>query len=177
MADVLYYTLIAVGVLAGILALIAILGLFLPKSHQVARSITLKAAPEVIWRVVTDFPSVTTWHAGVEKVERLADENGHEIWRETFAGGYPMRLETLEAIAPRRLVRAITDETGPFAGRWEFDIAPIENGSRLTLTEYGEIANPFFRCMARLFMNPAMYVEIYLKALAGKFKEPTIVGK
>jgi len=175
--DILDYARSAVRVLAGTLILITVIGLFLPKAHQVARSTSLKAAPEAIWRVITDFAKVPAWHAGVEKVERLPDSNGHEVWRETFAGGYLMRLETLEVIAPRRLVRAITDETGPFSGRWEFDIAAAETGSRVTLTEYGEIANPFFRFMARLFMNPAMYVEIYLQALAGKFNEPAAVAK
>ena len=43
--------------------------------------------------------------------------------------------------------------------------------SRVTIIEYGEIANPFFRFMARLFMKPAIYLEIYLTALAEKFAE------
>jgi len=99
------------------------------------------------------------------------------VWRETFVGGYPMRLETVEAAPPRRLVRAIADEKGPFAGRWEIDVAPIDTGCRVTIIEYGDVANPFFRFMARLFMNPAMYLEIYLKALAGKFGEPAVIER
>src|SRR5207249_645159 len=114
------------------------------------------------WQVIADFPGEPAWHQGVEKVERMPDKNGHEVWRETFAGGYPMQLETVEATAPRRLVRAIADERGPFTGRWEFDVAPIETGSRVTIIEHGEIANPFFRFMARMFMNPATYLDIYL---------------
>ena len=62
---------------------------------------------------------------------------------------------------------------GPFRGRWEFDIVPREHGSTITITEHGEIPNPFFRFMARMFMDPAMYLELYLKALAKKFKNGT----
>jgi hypothetical protein len=31
--------------------------------------------------------------------------------------------------------------------------------------------------MARLFMDPAMYLETYLKALAAKFGEPAVIEK
>jgi uncharacterized protein YndB with AHSA1/START domain len=177
MGDLLTYTLIGVGILAGILALIALVGLLLPKSHQVSRSVALKQTPDAVWQVISDFPNEPTWHGGIERVERLPDKDGHEVWRETFSGGYPMQLETLEAVPPRRLVRAIADERGPFTGRWEFDVAPIETGCRVTIIEYGDVANPFFRVMARLFMHPAIYIEIYLKALAGKFNEQTPIEK
>lgn len=175
--DVLQYTFIGVGVLAGVLVVIGLVGLMLPKAHRVARSVALKQTPEAVWQVISDFANAPAWHKGIEKVERLPDKDGHEVWRETFSGGYPMRLETLQATPPRRLVRAIADEKGPFAGRWELDVAPTETGSHVTIVEHGEVANPFFRVMARLFMHPAIYIEIYLKALAGKFNESATIEK
>ncbi len=175
MGDFLHYALIVLGTLAGIIGLIMVLGLFLPRTHQVSRSLALKQPPEALWQVITDYSAVPSWHRGVLKVERMADRNGHEVWRETYKGGYPIQLETLEAVPPRRLVRSIADEKGPFRGRWEFDLAPIETGSCLTIIEFGDIPNPFFRFMARLFMNPAMYLEIYLKALAKKFGETAVI--
>jgi hypothetical protein len=170
-----FYVLVAVGTIVGVVVLLTAIGMFLPRSHQVARSLPLKQTPEVIWQVVSDFPNEVNWHPGVLKVERMPDKNGHEVWRETYKGGYPIQLETLEAVSPRRLVRSIADEKGPFSGRWEFDIAPLEAGSRVTIIEYGDVPNPFFRFMACLFMNPAQYLEIYLKALAAKFNEPAAV--
>jgi hypothetical protein len=170
-----FYALIALGTLVGVVALIAIIGMFMPRSHQVARSLPLKQTPEAIWQVISDFPNEVSWHPGVLKVERMPDKNGHEVWHETYKGGYAIKLETLEATPPRRLVRSIADEGGPFSGRWEFDIAPVESGSRITIIEYGDVSNPFFRFMARMFMNPAQYLELYLRSLAAKFNEPAAV--
>jgi len=172
LAEILDWVLIAACVLATFIVAILLIGSFLPRAHVVSRSVQTGKPPTAVWRIITDYQNVPTWHAQVLRVERLPDRNGHEVWRETYKGGYPIQLETVEAVAPQRLVRSIADEKGPFSGRWEFAIAAAEPGSRVTITEYGVIPNPFFRFLARLFMNPAAYLERYLKALAGKLGEP-----
>ncbi len=166
--DLLPWLLMSLGVVALVLAAIAVAGAFMARSHAVFRTLESKQPPEVVWAVVTDFPNTPTWHPEVKQVERLSDHEGHAVWRETYRNGYPIRLETTEATPPCRLVRAIQDEKGPFQGRWVFELTPTDAGTRLTITEHGDIANPFFRFMARVFMNPAIYLELYLKALAVK---------
>src|SRR5947209_2301304 len=151
MGGVLFWVLIGLGGVVAVLLLITLVGCCLPSGHRASRALTLKQPPEAVWQVISDFAAEPQWHQGIEKVERLADKNDHAVWRETFAGGYPMQLETLEATAPSRLLRQIADEKGPFTGRWEFDLTPLEQGSKLTITEVGEVRNPFFRFMARLF--------------------------
>jgi uncharacterized protein YndB with AHSA1/START domain len=176
--DLLPWVLLSLGVLALVLLTIAIIGAFMARTHAVFRTLDSKQPPEAVWAVVTDFPETPKWHPEVRQVERLPDHDGHAVWRETYRNGYPIRLETTEEAAPRRLVRAIQDEKGPFQGRWVFELEPTETGTRLTITEHGEIANPFFRFMARVFMNPAIYLELYLKALAVKLGDappPTAV--
>lgn len=177
MDGILWWVVIGVGALAGILALVTAIGALLPKRHVASRAVRLKQPPEEVWKVVTDFAAAPAWHRAVQQVERLADKDGHEVWRETYAGGYPIVLETKEAVPPRRLVRSIADESGPFTGRWEFALSPEDGGTRVTLTEHGEVRNPFFRFMARAFMDPAAYLELYLKALADRFGEPAVIEK
>jgi len=162
------WLLIGLGSVIGVLVLLAVIGCFLPRHHVAARSLRSKRPPEEVWNVVSDYAAAPSWHPEIKAVERLADKGGHDVWRETDRRGYPVQLETLEAVAPRRLVRAITDEGGPFSGQWEFEIEPMEDGSRVTLTERGQVPNPFFRLMFHLFMTPSFYIEIYLKALAAK---------
>jgi uncharacterized protein YndB with AHSA1/START domain len=175
MFDLLVWFGIAFGVLGGLLLLLAAIGLFLKKGHVVSRSMKLNQPPEAVWQAVRNIAEVPTWYKTVERVERIDDQNGQEIWREIYTGDYSLLLKTTESTPPSRLVRTLADEKGPFTGRWEFDIAPHETGSRITLTEFGEIANPFFRFMARMFMKPQHYIELYLESLAGKFGEkPTI---
>jgi uncharacterized protein YndB with AHSA1/START domain len=161
--------LLVVGALVGLFVLAVLLGLVLPKAHAVSRSLNIQAPPEKIWDVIRDFQNVPTWHPEVLRVEPVPDHHGREVWRETYAGGFVMKLETTELLRPHRLVRSIADVKGPFTGCWEFEIMDTQEGSRITITEKGEVPNPLIRLMFRLFMNPAMYLEKYLKALAAKF--------
>jgi len=172
--DILYWILIAVGIFVGVFILIAAYGMSLPKGHQVARSLALKQIPATIWQTITDFSDVPAWNASVAKMEKLPDQNGHEVWKETYKNGYGLTLETTEQTPPTRLVRTIADVGGPFTGRWEFVLTPIEGGCRITITEFGEVPNPYFRVMAKLMMKPEQHVEEYLAALATKFGEPVV---
>ena len=169
------WILLVTGVLVGLFVLSVIIGALLPKGHVVSRSLKSQAPPEKIWQVISDFPNVPTWHPEVIQVERLPDRHGQEVWRETYKGGHLMKLETTQRLPPRRLVRAIADEKGPFTGCWEFEIMAVAEGSRITITEKGAISNPLIRLIFRLFMKPAVYLEKYLQALATKFGEAGVV--
>jgi uncharacterized protein YndB with AHSA1/START domain len=177
MDDIGYWILGSIGIVVGSLASIFLIGCFVPRAHKVARSLALKQTPAAVWQIITDFANVPSWHADVVKVERQADRNMHELWKETYRGNYGLFLETTEFAAPTRLVRTIADDGGPFTGRWEFTLAAIEGGCRLTLTEHGDIRNPFFRVMFRLYMRPEKYVVVYLTALAKKFGETAVIEK
>jgi uncharacterized protein YndB with AHSA1/START domain len=153
---------------AGVLALIALVGCFYPRTYMAGRAVRSQQPPAEVWKVICDFAAVPGWHPEVKTVERLPDVDGQAVWRETDRRGYPVQLRTVEALAPLRLVRQIADENGPFIGQWEFDIQEVGQGSRITLTERGDIANPFFRVMFWAFMTPSFYLEMYLRALSTK---------
>ena len=165
---------VVIGIILSLLFLVVVTGMLLPKTHVVSRSLMMKAAPDELWPIISDFQNVSTWHPQVVQAERLPDHFGQEVWRESYKDGSSLKLETMESLPPRRLVRSIAHEHGPFAGRWEFDVVPGEEGCRLTITERGEISNPLFRFIFCLFMNPAMYLEKYLKSLATRFEETAI---
>jgi uncharacterized protein YndB with AHSA1/START domain len=173
--DVIFWIAIGLGCVIGVLAVIALVGCFLPRFHVAARTLRSKQPPEEVWRIITDFAATPSWHPEVRAVERVPDQQGREIWRETDKRGYPMLLETVEAVPPRHLVRAIGDEDGPFSGQWHFELAPEGSGCRLTLTERGQIPNPFFRFMFRLFMTTTFYLEMYLKALAVRLGDEPVL--
>ena len=173
---ILYWVLGIVGGIVVLGVLLHVVGSFMPAKHVIARSLTIRKSPEAVWGVITDFAATPTWHAHVKKAQRLPDEGGREVWQEYHKGvGTPMRLETTEYAPPSRLVRTIDDGQQFFRGRWEFDLAPEGAGTRLTITEHGEILKAMVRPMARLFFNPAMYIDNYLKALARKFNEEPAV--
>jgi uncharacterized protein YndB with AHSA1/START domain len=166
---------IVLGTAAGLVVLAGVVGSLLPRTHEVARSLRLPQTPEEVWPVISTFTEVPSWWPRLKKVERLPDQNGHEVWRETFGRGEVFTLETVEAVPPCRLVRRIADVNRMFSGRWEFDLEPADGGTKLTLTEYGDIPNPFIRCLGRLCANPATYIEMYLKALAARMGQPAAI--
>lgn len=172
--EIWHWILMAIGIVVGALGAIFVVGWFLPKAHQVSRTIALKQTPETVWQTITDFAGVMSWNANVTTIEKMADQNGHDVWKETYQGGYGLTLETTESLPPTRLVRTIADVGGPFSGRWEFVLSADEGGCRITITEFGEVHNPYFRVMAKLFMKPEAHIELYLTALAKKFDEQAV---
>ena len=82
-----------------------------------------------------------------------------------------MPLEVLESDPPRKMVTRIADPNLPFGGTWTYQIEETSKGSRITITENGEIYNPIFRTVARFFMGYHATMDGYLKALGEKFGE------
>ena len=171
MQDLLIWIAISLGMLLGIFAIIIIAGCFMPRSHTIGRRIVLQQSPEAVWETITNYAEFPNWHPSMIKTEQLEDREGNPVWKETYKGNYPIILETTEIVECKKQVRTIADEDGPFSGRWVYELSAKENGCELSITEYGEIPNPFFRFMARVFMNPAIYLEDYLTALSKKFGE------
>ncbi len=80
-----------------------------------------------------------------------------------------------ESTEPVRLVMRIADDKLPFGGIWTYEIQEEAGGTRITITEDGEIYSPFFRVMSRFFFGYHATQESYLTALSTRFGEtPTI---
>jgi hypothetical protein len=173
--DVFFWVGVGLGCVVGFLATIALVGCFLRRYHVAARSLLSVQPVEEVWKVISDFPATPSWHPEIKKVEPVPDARGRAVWRETDRRGYSVLLETVTSEPPRRLVRAIADEDGPFSGQWELDLVPAETGCWITLTERGQVANPFFRFMFRLFMSTTLYIEMYLRALAVKLGDAPVL--
>ena len=60
----------------------------------------------------------------------------------------------------------IADKELPFGGTWDYRLEPAGTGSRITITENGEVYNPIFRFVSRYFMGHTATIDKYLTALA-----------
>ncbi len=156
------------GALVVLVCLAAGIGTMLPKGHSVSRTIRLKPPPEEIWKVLTDHASMPQWRSELKKVERLPDVNGHEMWKEYNSMG-EMVLEMTETDPPRRLIGRIAPGQ-PFGGTWTYELTPESGGTRLKITEDGEVYNPIFRLVSK-FMDPAESMTVFMTGLAKKFGE------
>lgn len=171
------WVLIVLGALVALVAIVAVVGTLLPKGHVATRTAVFSRPPEAVWAAITDFAGQAAWRPELKAIERAADRDGRAVWREIPKSGSPMPLETTESLAPARLVRTIADPKLPFGGRWVYDLAPSGTGTRLTITEEGEVYNPIFRFVNHYFIDVAGTIEAYLTALSAHFGEPARIER
>lgn len=154
----------AVSLALGLVAM-TVWGWFLPVSHVATRSARIEAAPEAVFARVTDVPAYPSWWTDMAAVDVLPAVEGRPRYREHMRGG-PVVFETVEAVPARRFVSRIADPDQPFGGTWTFDFAPEGRGTRVTLTERGEVYNPLFRFLSRYVFSQSANIESCLAALA-----------
>jgi len=146
-----------------------VVGLFLPKAHVASRSATLAASPEQVFQTITDIDRYTQWRSDLTALERRPDDGRGPLWMEK--SGHNEILYRMEQAVPNsKIVTRIADPTLPFGGTWTFDITPQRSGTVLTITEAGEVYNPFFRVMQKLFFSPTASIETYLDALSTRLR-------
>lgn len=157
-------------------AALMVLGMMLPEAHVAARRIDLAAPPERVWAVVTTVDSFAAWRPDVDSVQPLPAIDGRRRWREGVGYG----LVTYEATRwepPTALDATIVADSGQrrpaVSGRWEYRLSPLPGGgTRLTVTERGEIHPPMMRAIARYVMGYEGTLDDYLSALAARLGEP-----
>jgi hypothetical protein len=147
---------------AGVVALVglaALVGFFLPKGHRASRTVVYDAPPGAVFAAITDFASFPQWRSDVKSVTLLPATGVVRFREEGAHGTITYRVE--ERTPDSRLVTTIDDPSLPFGGRWTFELEPAGGGTKLTITEEGEIYNPFFRVMSRLFFSPYDTIDTY----------------
>jgi len=165
-----WVVIVLVGVVA-LVALIALIGTLLPRDHVAGASITVRQPAENVWLVVRDLGGVPRWWTQMKLSERDSATPGVERWQQVM-GGFKMALVVETDEPPRRLVTRIDSPSGAaFGGAWTYDIAPTTEGTRVTVTERGWIANSIFRFMSRFIFGYHGSQESYLRALANRFGE------
>ncbi len=157
-----------VAVVVGLVAATAIVGLFRPKRHTARTQSQLGKAPDAVWRVLADYEHWSEWQPDVKRVERLADHDGHTMLK--MVGGWgDMPTEITVSEPPRRMVTEV--DGGAFRGRWTYELEPTASGgSRVTITEEGEVDNPLFRAMMLFHDNYATMFG-YHRALGTRLGE------
>ncbi|MGH7671430.1 MAG: SRPBCC family protein [Gemmatimonadales bacterium] len=165
------WVVIAVAGLIALVALPALIGAFIPREHRATSTVMLHQPPDSVWSVIRDLGGVTRWWPEVKSSERMPDAAGREAWRQK-SGGFDVPLVVTESQAPRRLVTEIVAQEGAaFGGTWTYDLAPVDGGTRVTVTEAGWISNPIFRFLSRVVFGYYGTLDGYLKHLGKKFGE------
>ena len=158
---------VALGLIVGIVALI---GSRLPKTHVASRSILLRQSPQNVYAVVRDFGSAPTWRSDVTRIDVQLQPNGRIHFREDGKNGV-INYELAEDVPAQRMVTRILDTDLGFGGKWTYTFTPENGGTRVMITEDGEVSNVLFRFMSRYVFGHTATLDSYLSSLAKRFNE------
>jgi uncharacterized protein YndB with AHSA1/START domain len=149
------------GGLVGLVLLVALVGLALPRGHTATRSAVIAAPRAAVWAALVDVDAYPRWRRKLPRVERRGATRFVEHGKDGA-----IAYEVVEERAPERRVTRIADDKLPFGGTWTYELAPEGDGTRLTITEDGFVKNPVFRFLARTVFSTAATLEHVLVDLA-----------
>jgi uncharacterized protein YndB with AHSA1/START domain len=144
-----------------------LVGTMLPQDHTASRTTHVSQPPERVWATITDVAAFPSWRKEVDSVAQLPPHDGKMVWREISKHQNKLTYEAETSVPPEHLVTRIIDKDLPFGGSWDYAISPDGSGSKITITENGEIYNPAFRVVSRA-MGQTASIDAYLGALAAR---------
>jgi len=143
------WLLIGLAIVVGLVVVVAVIGALLPREHVASRTLRVRRTPAEVWRVITAL---------------------------TEASSVP--ADVLERDPPHRIVSRVKDTEKNFGGTWTIVIAPAADGSTLTITEDGWVANPIFRFMSRVVIGHHATIDRILTQVAKTLnEEPALSGE
>ena len=154
--------------LAGLVALVTLIGLLLPTAHVAARSAHVNRSREAVWKLISGDQS---WRPDIRHYEPLPDRGGLRAWKETDSHGKSITFEQTESREAQRLVTRIADTGLPFGGSWTYELEDEAGGCTIRITEHGEVYNPIFRFVSRFILGHAATIEAYLRALSQRLEQ------
>jgi uncharacterized protein YndB with AHSA1/START domain len=150
------------GALVALVLLTVAVGYTLPIGHVATREAWLPMPPDRVFTALREVEKFPAWRSGVQAVEVLATTPALR-WRERGDDDLTFEMETAEP--PRRMVTRIADRSLPFGGAWTYELTGERGGTRLVITETGEVYNPLFRVMSRFVFGHTATLDTYLADL------------
>jgi hypothetical protein len=154
---------IAVLVLIVAVAVLYGVGAALPAEHVATEVAVVPARPDAVWARIVDFDGQEGWRSTVADV-RVVDGRIEEVdaWGDVTAFAVDERIERSKLV-----LRVLGD--GPFGGTWTILVAADPGGTRVEITERGEIRPPLLRVLAKLFFDPHETARTWLADLGRSF--------
>jgi len=134
-----------VGALVAVVFVATGIGKMLPVKHVASRTEAFTMSQQGLWDL-----SIAQFH-------------------KTNDGSYAL----VEQSPPHRFVTAIVKKGLPFGGTWTYEFAPSRAGTVLTITERGEVYNPFFRFVSRYVMGHTKSIDDFMAALRASSEAKT----
>ena len=155
-----------VSIIAVLVILIFVVGIFLPAERVVTRKGHFDVSPEVLYGIVTDN---TDWRyrQNLKDLVILESNDGMEVWDEIGHDGSTVRFTTREK-RPSSFYSFHMDSK-LFYGYWtgEFEAADM-GGTIFTATEHISVKNIFVKTLSYLFFDIGKLMDSYHNDLTKK---------
>lgn len=158
-----------IGVVVLVFAVMALIGSQLPRAHTASRSIMLRQTRPDVYAVIRDFKSAPSWRSEVKSVE-VTETPGQKL-RFIEHGSDDVNYELTEDVPNQRMITQILNTDLGYSGQWTYELTDENGGTRVKITEDGDVSNVFFRFMSRYVFGHTSTMDTYLTALATRFGE------
>lgn len=157
---------VALFVIAGLIALMFVVGLLLPKQREFIRSAQFNSPVERVFTLVTDVGTQASWRSDVKEI-KVINQN---TWTEVPKKGTPITFRTKQKI-PNQVFHIEIIEPKNFNGYWLGSFASANTGTKVVFKEMVTIANPFARVMSLVFVDLDKSMDLYMADLKVKLGE------
>jgi hypothetical protein len=152
-------------VIAVALIAMLILGGLQPRAHTASVASVVSAPQAVVWQRIEDVAQQPTWRTGLNAVQTLPAQNGHNCWMEIQKYGKMPLCEVLTAAPTTRIV-AIADPKLPFGGTWTYELTPVDAMStRVSITENGTTGPLLWRFAGHYIFHEDTMIKQYMADL------------
>lgn len=155
------YLLISV---VAIIAIVLIIGLFLPKERTFTKTAVLNSDVTKVFNIVTDFKNQTTWRSDVKEIIVIDNNTWTEVPKKGTAITFKIKQKVENEIFEIEII-----EPNNFNGYWVGTFKQTKpNETAMEFKEVVTISNPFFRVLSYLFVDLDKTMELYLQNLKQK---------
>jgi hypothetical protein len=156
------------AVVVALVLVVLVIGAALPKNHVVSRHVILHRRPSEVYETVRNFSAAPSWRPDLTRVEMIPTGDDHVRFREHGKQG-AVTYNLIEDRPNEKIVTRIADQDLGYSGSWTYTFQSEADGTRLEITEAGEVSNILFRFMSRFVFGQTGTIEKYLAALGRKF--------
>lgn len=160
MFAVMRWILIGIGVVLGVVAVLAGIGYSMPNAHVAQAEADYRMGADSVYAVLSNVEAWPEWHPSVGTLEPVED-SAATSWRIRGPDG-SMTVTVAGEEPPSRFVTLA--DGGMFVGRWTYHVETRNGSTRVTITEEARIDNLVIRGLT-VFRNQTRTLEQVLRSL------------
>lgn len=134
------------------------IGSVLPVEHSSSLERVFKTSPRTIYSMIRDFKQYPAWRPNLKNIEEISSTS----WKETDSHKEIMTYSFIRDQKDVLIESKIMDEDKPFGGSWTFELASVEGGTKLKITENGKVFSPVFRFFSKFVFGHTATIDTYL---------------